>query len=75
MAQTLYFEKTFQNALISVDPGTSEFLQLLPTGQLLTGSSANRATTHSTKNSSNYYRLAITTGHQSADWLRNQSGR
>ncbi|OSG09512.1 hypothetical protein R562_23575, partial [Salmonella enterica subsp. diarizonae serovar Rough:r:z] len=37
MAQTLYFEKTFQNVLISVDPGTSEFLQLLPTGQLLTG--------------------------------------
>lgn len=37
MAQSLYFEKTFQNALIPVDPGTSEFLQLLPTGQLLTG--------------------------------------
>ncbi|EPB5652891.1 DUF1367 family protein [Citrobacter braakii] len=37
MAQPLYFEKTFQNALIPVDPGTSEFLQLLPTGQLLTG--------------------------------------
>ena len=37
MAQTLYFEKTLQNTLISVDPGTSEFLQLLPTGQLLTG--------------------------------------
>ncbi|EEK8465856.1 DUF1367 family protein [Salmonella enterica] len=37
MAQTLYFEKTFQNVLISVDPGTSEFLHLLPTGQLLTG--------------------------------------
>ncbi|HAK1939059.1 TPA: DUF1367 family protein [Salmonella enterica] len=37
MAQTLYFEKTVQNTLISVDPGTSEFLQLLPTGQLLTG--------------------------------------
>ena len=37
MAQTLYFENKFQNALISVDPGTSEFLQLLPTGQLLTG--------------------------------------
>ncbi|WP_417028153.1 DUF1367 family protein [Citrobacter sp.] len=37
MAQSLYFEKTFQNALIPVDPGTREFLQLLPTGQLLTG--------------------------------------
>ncbi|MCL7684943.1 DUF1367 family protein [Citrobacter youngae] len=37
MAQPLYFEKTFQNALIPVDPGTNEFLQLLPTGQLLTG--------------------------------------
>lgn len=37
MAQPLYFEKTFQNALIPLDPGTSEFLQLLPTGQLLTG--------------------------------------
>lgn len=37
MAQPLYFEKTFQNALIPFDPGTSEFLQLLPTGQLLTG--------------------------------------
>ncbi|ECF6100182.1 DUF1367 family protein [Salmonella enterica subsp. diarizonae] len=37
MAQTLYLEKTFQNVLIPADPGTSEFLQLLPTGQLLTG--------------------------------------
>lgn len=37
MAQTLYFEKTFQNVLVPADPGTSEFLQLLPTGQLLTG--------------------------------------
>ncbi|EBG6922926.1 DUF1367 family protein [Salmonella enterica subsp. enterica] len=37
MAQTLYLEKTFQNFLIPVDPGTSEILQLLPTGQLLTG--------------------------------------
>ncbi|HDG1704595.1 TPA: DUF1367 family protein [Kluyvera ascorbata] len=37
MAQPLYFEKTFQNALIPLDPGTSEFLQLLPAGQLLTG--------------------------------------
>ncbi|SQB40238.1 Uncharacterised protein [Citrobacter koseri] len=75
MAQTLYFEKTFQNALISVDPGTSEFLQLLPTGQLLTGEFRKPRNYVFHKNSSSYCRLAITTGHQPADLLRNQSGR
>lgn len=37
MAQTLQFEKSFQNVLIPADPGTSEYLQLIPVGQLLCG--------------------------------------
>ncbi|HAH8787718.1 TPA: DUF1367 family protein [Escherichia coli] len=37
MAHTLHFEKSFQNVLIPVDPGTSEYLQLLPVGQVLAG--------------------------------------
>lgn len=37
MAQILQFEKSFQNVLIPVDPGTSEYLQLIPVGQLLCG--------------------------------------
>lgn len=37
MAQTLHFEKSYQNVLIPADPGTSEFLRLLPVGQVLSG--------------------------------------
>ncbi|MDZ2236097.1 DUF1367 family protein, partial [Klebsiella pneumoniae] len=37
MAQTLQFEKSYQNVLIPAEPGTSEYLQLIPVGQLLCG--------------------------------------
>jgi hypothetical protein len=54
MAQTLQFEKSYQNVLIPAEPGTSEYLQLIPVGQLLCGEFASPGITHSTRSSSNF---------------------
>ncbi|STT81516.1 Protein of uncharacterised function (DUF1367) [Klebsiella pneumoniae] len=63
MAQTLQFEKSYQNVLIPAEPGTSEYLQLIPVGQLLCGEFRKPRNYAFHKKFFKLLTLGITTGH------------